>query len=175
MQPSASPARTKLAVRVWLGVLALSGLCVSAAMPERGTARALPRESGCSLGTKKPFYVAFAPGMTLDAFETAAVAAHDILRELKAQLCAPAASNRPPKHVSPSLYGALSARVPVQSCELGFEERSLERAHVNLARVHPDREGDATWRAHLVRRNAVWSLTRVTDEAAPERARQARQ
>jgi hypothetical protein len=146
--------------RRWLlGGLSVLWLCLCGESPEGHAAPRAPHvdaADGCRIEQKKPLFVGFAAGMTLDAFEPAAQASRAIWLTTKALLCtAPA----PAPH---ALTQALSQHATLRGEAVHFEDQQFERAHVVMVdarQAHPH----SGWHVHLVRGETTWRVTHATD------------
>lgn len=168
-----APTRASASGRPWLaGLLAVSWLCLCGESPDGHTlpgARAQSEPAsvmqaavdlGCTIEQKKPLFVGFAAGMTLDAFEPAAEASREIWRAAKAWLCDVRANEVAPK----ALAQALSQHATLRGEEVRFDDQLFQHAHVVLvdARTsHPQRG----WEVHLLHGERAWRVTHATEVA----------
>ena len=168
-----APTGPSASARRWLvGLLAVSWLCLCGESPDGHTlpgARAQSAPAGatqtaidprCTIEQKKPLFVGFAAGMTLDAFEPAAAASREIWRAAKAWLCdvrAPQASPR-------ALSQALSQHATLRGEEVRFEDPLFQHAHVVLVDAR-QAHAQSGWQVHLVHDEGAWRVTHATEVA----------
>jgi hypothetical protein len=117
-------------------------------------------DPGCTIEQKKPLFVGFAAGMTLDAFEPAAEASREIWRAAKAWLCDVRATEFAPK----ALAQALSQHATLRGEEVRFDDQLFQHAHVVLVdarTTHPQ----SGWEVHLLHGEHAWTVTHATEVA----------
>jgi hypothetical protein len=153
---------TSIRPRRWLlGGLSVLWLCLCAESPEGHAAPSALQAAaadGCRIEQKKPLFVGFAAGMTLDAFEPAAQASREIWLATKAWLCdAPA----PAPH---ALTQALSQHATLRGEAVHFDDQQFEHAHVVMVdarQAHPQ----SGWHVHLVHGQTTWRVTHASEVA----------
>jgi hypothetical protein len=126
--------------------------------------------SSCKLKQKKPLFVGFAEGMQLDSFETSALAARDIVHEVKRWTCDD--TEKASRAVS-SLQLAFARHEPLRLDLVQFDDPSMERAHVLLSQDR-DARSEPRWRVDLIEQSAGWTISRsrlaTAGDIAEERA-----
>lgn len=126
--------------------------------------------AGCKLKQKKPLFVGFAQGMHLDSFESSALAARDIVREVKHWACEDVDNA---SIAVPSLQLAFARSAPVRLDIVQFDDADMGSAHVLLA---DSVEANATpsWRLDLTEQDSGWVVTQsrlaTAEDIAEERA-----
>jgi hypothetical protein len=123
----------------------------------------------CSVEQKKPLFVGFAEGMGLDSFEASALAAREIVREIKHWACDDDVNA---SAAVPSLQLAFAKSESLRLELLQFDDAELARAHVVLTEA-PAGKGPLQWRVDLALADSSgWTVTRTriataADQAAP--------
>ena len=140
-----------------LGVAAWMSLLGFSAAPPPSAAEA-PR---CNIAQKKPLFVGFADGMSLENFEDTAAASVDIVREVKHWACGNAETAN---LAVPSLQLAL-ARGSVRLERVQF--RDATHAHVLLAN-----ETQPHWRIEVTQGDDAWRVMHNRVAKASELPRQ---
>lgn len=126
---------------------------------------AAPR--ACTLETRLPFYVGFAPGGGLETFEPAAIASRGIVRAVRLWLCD--AQQGAAKQTA-SLRGALLGRRALRAEQLQFDDVPLSRAHVVLAELTQGEPRERGWHVHVARSPEGWSVSRAKDQRLASQA-----
>lgn len=168
-----APTRASASAPPWLaGLLAVSWLCLCGESPDGSALPGARAQSApasvmqaavdprCTIEQKKPLFVGFAPGMTLDAFEPAAEASREIWRSAKAWLCDVRAIEVAPK----ALAHALSQHASLRGEEVRFDDQQFQHAHVVLidaSKSHPQ----SGWEVHLLHGEHAWTVTHATEVA----------
>jgi hypothetical protein len=127
--------------------------------------------ASCKLKQKKPLFVGFAEGMHLDSFELSALAARDIVREVKHWACGDADNA---SIAVPSLQLAFARSAPIRLDVIQFDDAAMGSAHVLLAERVDTTNAEPNWRLDLTAQDAGWAVTQsrlaTAEDIAEERA-----
>lgn len=130
-------------------------------------ARAPTASTRCSLVQKKPLFVGFATGMSLDSFETTAVSTRDIWHTVRDWLCAdPAVLHATGAAVhGPRLHHALTQQHTLRLEEVQFDDPAGQRAHAVMLDTLTESAGPRGWHVHVEYTPAddIWQVTHAAD------------
>ena len=163
LMPRTSAANRKLrriggfgvgATAAWLCLIGMG----ASQPPQHGDRFAASADSlaSCKLKQKKPLFVGFAEGMHLDSFELSALAARDIVREVKHWACGDADNA---SIAVPSLQLAFARSAAIRLDVVQFDDPAMASAHVLLAESVGATNAEPNWRLDLTAQDAGWAVT----------------
>lgn len=114
----------------------------------------------CQVIQKRPLFVAFANGMSLDSFEPATLASREIWRRVKNWLCD---SDSAEAFGSESLRAAIARHSTLRVEQVRFDDAQFSRAHAVVvdARLGPNTLRG--WHVYLQHGEESWRVTHASD------------
>jgi hypothetical protein len=163
---SSRPSFAQRGVRWGSAALAFA-LClcgVSAEDPTAHDVHAQPPAAAarCQVIQKRPLFVAFSSGMSLDSFEQATFASREIWQRVKTWLCG--GSDATEAFGSESLRAAIVRHSTLRVEEVRFDDAGFVRAHAVVVDTRAAADSAQAWYVHLRRGQDAWRVTHASEE-----------